>query len=228
MSLSSFVRTWLPLLILATVVIFNWPSGKLDFGNTSPWAGIILEVDLPEPLANEPGLILAGLPVQDIQGQPGLFVCGAVEWKPGVASQPILLAGRVDELRLQQAILLQETIALHRSPLIRFVLHQLPPATSVTDLIGSLIQENSLKLRPVSPNSQPVLLDIGPERAKKEYRVEFDKETQIRWRGEPARFRALWEDQLASDAQLLEPYRHGKVVFPATAPADGVATEEGR
>lgn len=228
MSVSSFVRTWLPLLILATVVIFNWPTGKLDFGNTSPWAGLILEVEIPEPMAADSGLILAGLPVQDIGGEAGLFVCGAVEWKPGSASQPILLAGRVEELRLQKVILLQETVALHRSPLIRFVLHRMPAATASNDLIGSFVQGETLKLRPVSPNSEAVFLDIGPERAIQEYRVEFDEKAQRRWRGEPARFRTLWEDQLASDASLLEPYRHGKIVFPAPAPTDGVATEEGR
>lgn len=228
MSLSSFVRTWLPLLILATVVIFNWPTGKLDFGNTSPWAGLILEVEVSQPLAAQPGLILAGLPVQDIEGKAGLFVCGAAEWNPGASAQPTLLAGRVEELRLQRAILLQETVALHRSPLIRLVLHQLPPSTNPTDLVGSLVQGDTLKLRPVSPDSEPVLLNIGPERAKKEFRVEFDEKTQRRWRGEPARFRTLWEDQKASDASLLEPYRHGKIVFPASASTDGVATEEGR
>ena len=228
MSLSSFVRTWLPLLILATVVIFNWPTGKLDFGNTSPWAGLILEVEVSQPLAAQPGLILAGLPVQDIEGKAGLFVCGAAEWNPGASAQPTLLAGRVEELRLQKAILLQETVALHRSPLIRLVLHQLPPSTNPTDLVGSLVQGDTLKLRPISPESEPVLLNIGPERAKKEFRVEFDEKTQRRWRGEPARFRTLWKDQEASDASLLEPYRHGKIVFPAQASTDGVATEEGR
>ncbi len=228
MSLSSFFRTWLPLLILTTVVVLNWPTGKLDFGNTSPWAGLILEVEVSDPEGSEPGLILAGLPVQDIEGQPGLFVCGIAEWDPNESSEPLLLAGRVEDLRLQQVILLQETVSLHRKPGIRFVLHTLPKNTVPTDLIGGLIQGTSLRLKPVSQSSEPVSVDIGPERARRDFRVEFDKDSQRRWHGDPTRFVTLWNDQMATAPEDLGPYLHGQVTIPATASADGVVKEEGR
>ena len=228
MSLSTFVRTWLPLLILATVVILNWPTGKLDFGNTSPWAGLILEVEVREPEGSEPGLVLAGLPVQDIAGQPGLFVCGVAEWDPSENSEPLLLAGRVEDLRLQQVILLQETVSLHRKPGIRFVLHTLPKNTVPSDLIGGLIQGTSLRLKPTAQSSEPLTVDIGTERGRCDYGVEFDKESQRRWHGDPARFVTLWNDQMAPAPEDLGPYRHGRVTIPASASADGVVKEDGR
>ncbi len=228
MSLNSFVRTWLPLLLLAALIIFNWPSGKLDFGNTSPWAGLIYEVDVSPPKGENSSLILACLPVQDLSGQPGFFVCGAVTWEAGGSSIPILLAGRVDDLRLQQVNLMQETVDLHRNPHISFLLHDLPEGSIPVEMIGGLIQGNTLKLKPASPNVDPLLVDIGPQSALLEIKAKFDKKKQKRWRGEPARFQQLWSQQFADDPSLLAPYRHGEVSFPVSASSDGVVTEEGR
>jgi len=63
MSLGTFVRTWLPLVILLALIVKIWPTGKLDFGNTTPWAGLILEIDTSTISDLNPGVIVAGLPV---------------------------------------------------------------------------------------------------------------------------------------------------------------------
>ncbi|OUU19952.1 MAG: hypothetical protein CBC13_11730 [Planctomycetia bacterium TMED53] len=228
MSLNTFVRTWLPLLLLVILIIFNWPSGKLDFGNTSPWAGLIFELDAAPPSGESPGLLLGCLPVMDLKGEEGFFVCGAVEWKASQDLAPLLMAGRVEDLRLQKINLLQETVDLHRNPRITFLLYDLPADSNPVELVGGLIQGETLKLKPTSPEVAPFLLNIGPMRAKRVHRVDFDEETQKRWRGEPARFQQLWRQQKADDATLLAPYMHGKITIPGPASPDGVVTEEGR
>ncbi|MDG2084210.1 MAG: hypothetical protein P8K66_04500 [Planctomycetota bacterium] len=228
MSLGTFVRTWLPLIILLALIVKIWPTGKLDFGNTTPWAGLILEIDTSTISDLNPGVIVAGLPVQDLEGEKGLFICGAVEWTGISGISPILLAGRVDDLRLQKVILLQETVELHRSPQVIFSVRNLPKGTLPVEMVGSLLQGEQLQLKPVSKDTASLVVDLGPERARIEHFVKYDAESQNRWMGDPTKFQKLWQDQEKDDSALLAPYRHGNLKFLNSPSSDDVVTGEGR
>ena len=49
------MRTILPLILLAALIVSIWPTGPLDFGSRSPWDGLVILIDGVERFIDEDG-----------------------------------------------------------------------------------------------------------------------------------------------------------------------------
>ncbi|MEE2889955.1 MAG: hypothetical protein VX404_05865 [Planctomycetota bacterium] len=208
----NFWRTALPMLLLAAIILWNWPTGPVDFGSTGPWSGLVLEVNT-DSLETPPLLLIASLPATDQDSQICSLVVGTAIWD-GTSRIPILLAGETDALRLQKIQLRDDTPALYRSTRGELRAFPVPEGVDIDGLIGGILQGNAVALPWNSRSSeQPVVTLSEPLSSTVAFEARCDDRQQKRWRGERNGFRKLWEQVEKEDPESLVPFIHGEATI---------------
>ena len=124
------MRTILPLILLAALIVSIWPTGPLDFGSRSPWDGLVILIDGVERFIDEDGdsedgdsedgdsedgdaansarldpqsrlLLIASLPAVDDLGRDCSLIVGTA-FADHSDPLALLLQGETDAIRLQK------------------------------------------------------------------------------------------------------------------------------
>lgn len=208
----NFWRTALPMLLLAGIILWNWPTGPVDFGSPSPWSGLVLEVNT-NSLETPPLLLIASLPATDQDSQICSLVVGTAIWD-GTSRIPMLLAGETDALRLQKIQLRDDTPALYRSTRGELRAFPMPEGVDIDGLIGGILQGNAVALPWNSRSSeQPVVTLSELLSSTVAFEASCDDRQQKRWRGDRNGFRKHWEQVEKEDPESLIPFIHGEVTI---------------
>jgi hypothetical protein len=210
------------MILLAGIIIWNWPTGPVDFGSQGPWSGLVLELDT-KSLSDPPLLIVASLPATDETGQKCSLIVGTAIWD-GVAQDPrpenankmmLLLDGETDALRLQKIQLEDDTAALYRSTRGEIRVFQTPTTDQRDDLIGGILQGQTV-IPPWSSDGaeqSTITITLPRELSAMAFEARCDDRLQKRWRSARGDFRQLWAQAQQENPELLAPFLHGKVVL---------------
>lgn len=211
----NFWRTALPMILLAAIILWNWPTGPLDFGSQSPWSGLVLEIDTGL-LENPPLLLIASLPAKDENQQRCSLIVGTAIWT-GNAITPLLLDGETDALRLQKIQLEDETPVLYRTTRGKLGASLLPDDINIDELIGGILHNQKVILPWSSHSTDRPDVQLSKELFTVTFEIHHDDQNQKRWRSERGDFQQLWEQAQQENPEQLAPFRHGKVVIGATS-----------
>ncbi len=208
------------MILLAGIIIWNWPTGPVDFGSQGPWSGLVLELDT-NSLTNPPLLIVASLPATDEAGQKCSLIVGTAIWD-GVAQDPrpetankmmLLLEGETDALRLQKIQLDDDTTALYRSTRGEIRVFQTPGTDPMDHLIGGILQGQTVIPPWGSDDTDQPTIGLPRELSFITFEASCDDRLQKRWRSPRSDFQQLWAQAQQKDPELLTPFLHGKVVL---------------
>ncbi len=216
----TFVRTWLPLLILAVLIgaIFPRFGPREDRDALEAWDGIVLLVRLEPPPVTELR-VLATLPLRTRSGDATeRLVVGEASFAPGSGPQPLLLSTPSDDLGQRLARRVIRDVAAPEST--RPILIILPVTRSGTvagpapdhrpadSSVGSIWRPGELVgsegSRPIPSALREVFYEITPDLIR-----------HRRWKGNPDTFHADWRRFSEVDPGGLTSFIHDRVTLEA-------------
>ncbi|MEC9477047.1 MAG: hypothetical protein VX764_08425 [Planctomycetota bacterium] len=207
----NFWRTALPMILLAALIFWNWPTEPVDFGSTSPWAGLVLEVDT-SALENPPLLLIASLPAKDEHQKQCSLIVGTALWQRE-GKVPLLLDGETDLLRLQKLELDDETTVLYRKTRGFIGAYPISSDDNVDKMIGGILYGDKIIPAWSSNSDQPVVLQIPGALHVVDFEILHDDQNKKRWRSNRSDFRQLWDQAESENPELLKPFLHGEVAI---------------
>ena len=218
------------MLLLAGIIIWNWPTKPVDFGSRGPWSGLVLEIDT-RALKAPPLLLIASLPATNQDSQSCSLVVGTAVWR-GTARIPMLLAGETDALRLQKIQLQADTPALYRSTRGELRAFPLPEGVDIDEMVGGILRgvEVILPWNSQSREQSVISLSESPS-STTTFEARCDDRRQIRWRGQRQDFRKHWDQAEKDDPGSLVPFLHGEATIgsqPETLPSSPIIATKGQ
>lgn len=197
------------MILLASIILWNWPTGPLDFGSASPWSGLVLEIDTSS-LKNPPLLLIASLPARDEKQQHCSLIVGTAIWN-NERKVPLLLDGETDLLRRQKLELEDETNVLYRKTRGKIGAYSISRDINHNKMIGGILYDEKIVPAWNSKNEEPNIIQIAKVLSTSDFEVMHDDQKMKRWRSERSDFRQLWENAEKESPELLIPFLHGKV-----------------
>jgi len=210
------VRTWLPLAILALLILLLFPLSRVDFRQkrSIPWGGQVVLVSRDEG-ANVSWLLLATL-CGTVDDLPAQLVIGATTFSPDKRSGAILLGGgNRSESRIEFLLegsyqqLLEE---LHLS----ITAFPLSPGTDLPRQSGSP--------HPIGLTLIDGFLSDGEKQwplpdavARGSAAVRYDRSQHKLWRGIPEDFEQRWQEMSEEHPGLLIPYIEERIALTTIA-----------
>ena len=214
------------MLLLAVIIIWNWPTKPVYFGSRGPWSGLVLEIDT-RALKAPPLLLIASLPATNQDSQSCSLVVGTAVWK-GAARIPMLLAGETDALRLQKIQLQADTPALYHSTRGELRAFPLPEGVDIDELVGGILSGVEVILPWNSHSEEQSVVSLSESLSSTAtFEARCDDRRQKRWRGQRQDFRKRWDQAEKDDPESLVPFLHGAATIgfnPETLPSSPLTT----
>jgi hypothetical protein len=212
----SFLRFWLPLILLAALIALIFPPfhPKPGAAPRETWDGLVILVTVEPPPA-VPIRLLVALPLAPptagaaAGAEAELLVVGEASIAPGAEAQPVLLVTPqgADGLHLARRVAI-ETSSIHRTRA-RLVLHRAADlAGASASLVGAVLREGAL-------HDGGAVRALPPPLGERAIGIDFDPVRHRRWPGVPETFREDWERFRIADPGGMTSFIHGRVVVRA-------------
>jgi len=218
----SFLRSWLPLALLAILVaaLFPpcWPRRGEDA--RAPWEGVVILATV-EPPPTEPLRLLVTVALRDgPAGRAERLVVGEAVFPPAAgpaaspSARPILLAAPRGELGAQLVRRVPPRGVGGEGATVTIALHRARDLERIDSAVGALLRTGEITAAPGTLPLPPPILELPLE-------VDLDPSRHRRWPGSAERFTEEWARLRDEIPGGLTPYIHARLTLRSDAPPVG-------